>query len=145
MGHKGRLAEILFQSFLREAAASNSGMVIGRDANSLTLSVQYFLCGARSHPSSKAPWKMILERVSWHDLPGTFEFSSADSSLKRFLWTHEEVDIVLVILLERVNNRRSSRLSYAILEAKQIVPQCSAFFSKHFCAGLQLQDRSTWC
>ena len=45
-GHRGDMrddsAESLFQSFLREAILSSSGM--GRDVHTLTLSIQHFLC-----------------------------------------------------------------------------------------------------
>ena len=54
-------AEILFQSFLREAIVSNSGM--GRNVYSLRLSIQHFLCRPRRRPPSKVPWRMILERL----------------------------------------------------------------------------------
>ena len=46
-------AEILFQSFLREALVSSSGM--GRSVHSLMLSIQHFLCRPRRRPPSKIP------------------------------------------------------------------------------------------
>ena len=61
-------AEILFQVFfffffLQEAVVNSSGK--GRDVHSLMLSIQRFLCRPRRHPSSKMPWRMVLERLSW--------------------------------------------------------------------------------
>ena len=67
LGHrrdtKDDSAEILFQSFLRQALVSSSGM--GRDVRSLILSIQHFLCRPRLRPPSKVPRRMILERLSW--------------------------------------------------------------------------------
>ena len=54
---------VLFQSFLREAIISSSGM--GRDVHSLALSIQHFLCRPRRRPPSKVPWRLVLERLSW--------------------------------------------------------------------------------
>ena len=51
-------AEILFQSFLQEALLSSSSM--GKDARSLMLSIQHFLCQPRHRPPSKVPWRMVL-------------------------------------------------------------------------------------
>ena len=66
-------AEILFQSFLREAIVSSSGM--GRDVHSLTLSIQYFLCRPRRRPPSKTPWRMvILSMSSWHSVKNQSSF-----------------------------------------------------------------------
>ena len=56
-------AENLFQSFLRDALVSSSSM--GRDVDSLMLSIQHFLCRPRRRPPSKVPWRMVLERLSW--------------------------------------------------------------------------------
>ena len=51
-GHRrGDSAEVLFQSFLREAIVSDSG--IGRDVHYLMLSIQHFLCWPRWCPPSK--------------------------------------------------------------------------------------------
>ena len=62
LGHQGDMrddsAEILFQSFLQEALLSSSSM--GRDAHSLMLSIQHFLCQPRHRPPSKVPWRMVL-------------------------------------------------------------------------------------
>ena len=56
-------AEILFQSFLRKALVSSSGM--DGDVHSLTLFIQHFLCWQQCHSSSKVPWRMVLEKLSW--------------------------------------------------------------------------------
>ena len=57
LGHWGNMrddsAEILFQSFLKEAFVSSSGL--GRNVHSLTFSVQRFLCQPRCRPPSKVP------------------------------------------------------------------------------------------
>ena len=58
-------AEILSQSFLQEAIVSKSGR--GRDAHSLTLSIQCFLYKPWHHPSSQVPWRMVLQRLSLHE------------------------------------------------------------------------------
>ena len=59
-----RFMTILFQSFLQEAPLSNSGM--GKDINSLMLSIQhFFLLQPQRRPTSKATWKMVLERLPW--------------------------------------------------------------------------------
>ena len=75
LGHRGDMrdhsAEIFFQSFLQETLVS-SGM--GRDVHSLMLSIQHFLCRPRRHPSYKVPWRMILERLSWHAYPNYASF-----------------------------------------------------------------------
>ena len=67
LGRRGNMrddsAEILFQSFLWEATACSSG--IGRDAHSLTLSIQHFLCRLWRQPPCKVSWRMALERLSW--------------------------------------------------------------------------------
>ena len=67
LGHWGDMrddsAEILFQSFLQEALVSSSSM--GRYVHSLMLSIQHFSCWPQHHPPSKAPWRMVLERLSW--------------------------------------------------------------------------------
>ena len=55
-------AEILFRSFLQEALVSIPGM--DRDVHSLMLSIQHFLCRPWRRPSFKAPWRMVLERLS---------------------------------------------------------------------------------
>ena len=51
-----------FQSLLYEALVNSSGM--GRDGHSLMVSSRHFLCGSRRRPPSKAPWRVVLERVS---------------------------------------------------------------------------------
>ena len=56
-------AEILFQSLVREANVSSSGL--DKDVHSLTLSFQHLLCQPRRCPHSKVPWKIVLERLSW--------------------------------------------------------------------------------
>ena len=56
-------AEILFQSFLQEALVGSSGM--GRDVQSLKLSIQHFFCRPRRRPPFYVPWRMVLERLSW--------------------------------------------------------------------------------
>ena len=61
---KDNSAETLFLSFLQEALASNSG--ISRDVHSLMLPIQHFFCWPQHRPSSKMPWRMVLERLSWH-------------------------------------------------------------------------------
>ena len=57
-------AEILFQSFLREAVRSSSGTAT---VQSLMLSVQYFLIRPRCRPPSRAPlgwfWRTYQERA----------------------------------------------------------------------------------
>lgn len=55
-------AEILFQSFLREAMVSSSG--VDRDLHSLTLSTQQFLCRSRRHSLPGVTWGMLVERLS---------------------------------------------------------------------------------
>ena len=60
-------AEILFQTFPREALVSNSAM--GRNVHFLMLSIQHFLCKPRRRapppppPAALRGW--ILERLSW--------------------------------------------------------------------------------
>ena len=56
-------AEILFQPFLQEALVSSSGT--GKDVHSM-LSIQHCLCWPWRHTPSKVPWRMVLERLSWH-------------------------------------------------------------------------------
>ena len=48
-------AEIIFQSFLREALVSSSGM--GRDGHSLTLSIHHFLCRPRPRRLTFSWWE----------------------------------------------------------------------------------------
>ena len=87
-------AEILFQSFLLKVLVSSSGL--GRGVHSLMLSIKHFFCRPRRRLLSKVPWRMILERLSWRvAYPETCKFPSLDTCQKRFLWTHEEVDLVL--------------------------------------------------
>ena len=72
-------AEILFQSFLREAVfVSSSGM--SRDARSLTLSSQHFLCQPRRRPATlqDAMKEGFGEAVVACDMPETCEFWSLD-------------------------------------------------------------------
>ena len=68
LNHRGDMRddspEILFQSFLREATVSRSG--VARDLDYLTWSIQHFLYWPGHHPPSKVPWRTILERLSWH-------------------------------------------------------------------------------
>ena len=86
LGYRGDMRanseKILFQSFLKEAIVSSSGM--GREVHSLTLSTKHFLCQSWYCPSSKVPWRMFGEAVVVCDI---------DSCQKRFLWTHKEVDL----------------------------------------------------
>ena len=55
--------DIPFKSFLQQTIACGSGT--GRDAHSLMLSIQHFLCWPRRSPPSKMPWRKVLERLSW--------------------------------------------------------------------------------
>ena len=64
VGMKDDSAEIFFQYFLQKAPVSSSGM--GRDVHSLMLFIQVFPCRPRRRPPSKVPWRMVLERLSWH-------------------------------------------------------------------------------
>ena len=99
LGHQGDFrddsAEIDFQSFLREALVSRSGM--GRDVHSLTLSIQHFFCRPRldgccqrvdipAHTGTAyvgLPQKRLEEdRMSWLFLlllPGFFLYASSSS------------------------------------------------------------------
>ena len=52
-----------FSLFLQEAIVSSSGT--GRDVCSLMLSIQHFLCRPRRRTPLKAPWRLILERLTW--------------------------------------------------------------------------------
>ena len=62
--------QIIFQSFLQGALVSSFGT--GRDVHSLMMSIQHFLCRPRRRPPSKVPWRMVLERLSWHgNSPGS--------------------------------------------------------------------------
>ena len=88
-------AEILFPVFfffLRKTFVSVSGM--GRDVQSLMLSIQHF----RSRPQHRPPSQGVLrdglgEVVVACDMPEPREFPSLDSCQKRFPWTHKEIDI----------------------------------------------------
>ena len=84
-------AEILFQSFLLEALVSRYGM--SRYVHSLMLSIQHFLRQPWHHPPSKMPWRMVLERLSWHVNAQTMPVSVSWQSPASFLWTHKEVDL----------------------------------------------------
>ena len=68
LGHQGDMTddseEILFQSFLQEAFVSNS--CLSRDVHSFILSIQHFFCWPRHHPPFKVPWRVVLEKLSWH-------------------------------------------------------------------------------
>ena len=67
LGHRGNMrdnsAKILFRSCLQGALVNSSGM--GRDVQSLMLSIQHFLCRPRHSPHSKVPRTMVLEKLSW--------------------------------------------------------------------------------
>ena len=82
-------AEILKQSFLREAIVSSSGM--DRDVHSLMLSVQHFLC----RPRRRQPFKGALKDGFGEAVVACVCLSRASfrflSCQKRFLWTHKEV------------------------------------------------------
>ena len=56
-------AEILFQSFLREAIVSKSGT--DRDIHFLTSSIKHSLCRPWPCPPSNVSWRMGLERPQW--------------------------------------------------------------------------------
>ena len=56
-------AEIPFQSFLQEVLVISSGM--GRDVQSLMLSIQHFLCWPQQCPPSEMPQRMVWERLLW--------------------------------------------------------------------------------
>ena len=59
-------AEILVQSFLREAVESVSDTE--RDVHSVSdvaKSIQHFMCRPRCRPPFKMPGRMVLERQSW--------------------------------------------------------------------------------
>ena len=89
-------AQILFQSFLQEALVSISGM--SGHVHSLMLSIQHFLCRPRQE-----------EDVVTCDMPEPCRFPSLDSSQKRFLWSHKEVDLAphaVVSLLLPVGDAR---------------------------------------
>ena len=71
-----------------------SSSVMGRDAHSLMLSLQHYLCRPRRRPSSKVPRRMVLERLSWRETcPNHVSFLSLDSCQKRLQWTNMEVDL----------------------------------------------------
>ena len=82
-------AEMLFQSFLQEAILSSSGM--GRDVNSLMLSIQHFLCQPQHRQGALED--EIGEAVVVCCVPKPCKFLSLDSCQRRFLWTHKEVDL----------------------------------------------------
>ena len=85
-------AEILFQSFLREALVSSFS--VGRDVPSLMLSIQHFRSRPRRRPPSQGVLRNGLgEAVVACDMPEPCEFPSLDSCQKRFLWAHKEVDL----------------------------------------------------
>ena len=52
-GHEDDSAESLFQTFLREAILSTSG--VGKDVHYLMLPVRHFFCRPRRRPSFKLP------------------------------------------------------------------------------------------
>ena len=80
-------AEILFQSSLREAIVSSSGM--DRDVLSLTLSIQHFLCRPRRRPPSKVPWRMTMERLSWRvTYPNHTNVRLLTGNVKRRKWLY---------------------------------------------------------
>ena len=71
----GVSAEILFQSFLREAIVSSSGM--GMIVHSFTLSIQRFLCRTTASPILQVALKGGFgEAVVARDLPEPCEFLS---------------------------------------------------------------------
>ena len=100
LGRRGDLrddsAQIFLQSFLQEGLVSNFGM--SRNVHSLLLSIQHFLYRPRRRPSSKVPWRMVLQRLSWRvDKPEQCKFPSLDICQKRFLWNHKKLspDVIL--------------------------------------------------
>ena len=62
-GTSGAFQQRSSKSFLQQAAVSNSTK--GRDVHSLMLSSQHFLCQQQWYPSSRVPWRIVLERLLW--------------------------------------------------------------------------------
>ena len=96
-------AEILFQSFMRRAVMSSSGM--GKNVHAMTLSIQHFLCRPRRRPPSKV--NGFGEAVVACSMPEPCECPSLDSCQKSFQWTHEEADLAphpVVGLVPRVRD-----------------------------------------
>ena len=56
--------EILSLSFVLEVIKSSSWL--NGDSHSKVLFIQHFLCRTQHRPPSKVPWKMVLEKLSWH-------------------------------------------------------------------------------
>ena len=81
--------EIRFQSFLWETAVSSSGME--RDECPL-FDVVHPLPTTASSTFKGALKNGFGEAVVARDMPEPCEFPFLDSSQKRFLWTHKEVD-----------------------------------------------------
>ena len=90
------LEELFFQCFLQESTVNSSGM--GRDVNSLTLSIQYLpllttvsptLQGALTNGFGEVVVKCSMA-CSWLE---SCTFLSLDSCQKRFLWTHKKVGL----------------------------------------------------
>ena len=79
-----------------------------RYVHSLILSIQHFLCRPPRHPPSAAPLKDSFgEAVIACDMPEPSKFPSLDSCQKRFLRTHEAVDLAphpVVGLVPQVGN-----------------------------------------
>ena len=81
-------AQILFQSFLQEAFVSSCGM--GMDVHCLMLSIHHFM----TSPTFQGVLKYGFgEAVVACDMPKRCKFPSLDSCQKRFLWTHDQVDL----------------------------------------------------
>ena len=76
--------------FLQEAVVSSSD--VDRHVNSLTLSIQHFVCRPRRRTFSEVP-RGFGEAVVACDMPQPCTFPSLDSCRKRFLWTHKEVGL----------------------------------------------------
>ena len=84
-------SEFLFQSFLREAIVSSSGM--GRSVHSLMLSFQHFLCRPRRRPLCKVPSRLVLERLSYRCMTCPSHASVRLLTVAReFLWAHNGTD-----------------------------------------------------
>ena len=72
--HVGRFSRDLHPPFLQDALVSSSGM--GRNVHSLMLSIHHFLCRPWRRPPFEAPWRAVLERLSWHvTCPNTMQAS----------------------------------------------------------------------
>ena len=65
-GHEGRFSRDRFPDFCFTQGALVSSSCMGRDSHYLMLTIQHLRCQPWRRLPSKVPWRMVLERPSWH-------------------------------------------------------------------------------